>query len=203
MGRAERRERWEAAFNPTRLALTGVALSVLVLLQPGNTGRLVILVLAAVAAMVSGRKLSPLTTMIVMAGIIAANLLVPLGRVLLEWGPVTITELALHDGLRKALTFEALMFISKACLGPNLRLPGRFGSFFADALRWYDKILEQKKTVRLATFLADIDAILVSIHYTGIDATTETDSRHLSGARLSDVVLALAVIVAMIPVLVR
>ncbi len=203
MGRAERRERWEAAFNPTRLALTGVALSVLVLFQPSSTGRLVILVLAAVAAVVSGRKLSPFTTLIVMAGIIAANLLVPLGKKLFEIGPLVITETALQDGIEKALTFEALMFISKACLGPNLRLPGRFGSFFADALHWYDRILEQKKTVRLATFLADIDAILVSIHYTGNDAATETTSRQFSGARWSDLVLVLTVILAMIPVLVR
>ncbi len=203
MTRAEQRERWEGAFNPTRLALTGVALSVLVLFQPDTSGRAVMLVLSAIAALASGRKLSILTTLVVMTGIIMANLLVPLGRKLFEIGPFVVTELALADGMRKAVTFEALMFISKACLGPNLHLPGRFGVFFADALRWYDRILEQKKTVRLATFLEDIDAILVSIHYTESDAATVSTPPRVSGARRTDIVLVAAIILAVIPLVVH
>ena len=118
MTRPERRERWESLFDPTRLALTGVALSAALLCQPHLAGRIAILLAAAAAAWLSGRKLSPLMTVMVIASIVGANLLVPLGKKLASLGPITITEIALLEGLEKAITFEALMFISKACLGP-------------------------------------------------------------------------------------
>ncbi|MDX9959843.1 MAG: hypothetical protein RBT68_15490, partial [Spirochaetia bacterium] len=86
MTRAERRTRWESSFSPNRLALAGAALSLSLLLQPSLTGRIILLVFAALAAMMSGRKLSPLLTVTVMAGIIGANLLVPMGRKLVELG---------------------------------------------------------------------------------------------------------------------
>lgn len=165
MGRAERRERWEASFSPNRLALAGAALSLSLLLQPSLNGRLLILVFAATAALASGRRLSPIMTITVMAGIIGANLLVPMGRKLAEIGPLIITELALQEGIEKAVTFEALIFISKACLGPGLRLPGPMGSLFAEAFRIYDHILEQRNQVRMKTFMIDIDGILNSVYY--------------------------------------
>ena len=180
MGRAERRERWEASFSPNKLALAGAALSLSLLLQPSLTGRLLILVFAATAALASGRRLSPLMTITVMAGIIGANLLVPMGRNLAEIGPLIITELALIEGIKKAVTFEALIFISKACLGPGLRLPGHMGSLFAEAFRIYDRILEQRSKVHMKTFMIDIDGILNSVYYGA--ATRDTAPNDISGA---------------------
>jgi hypothetical protein len=179
MDRAKRREWWEASFSPNRLALAGAALSLSLLLQPSLTGRLLILLFAVAAALASGRKLSPIMTVTVMAGIIGANLLVPMGRKLAEFGPLIITELALLEGVKKAVTFEALIFISKACLGPGLRLPGRLGSLFADAFRLYDRILEHRSHVRIKTFMIDIDGILNSVYYG--DATRDTEVSSTAG----------------------
>lgn len=201
MTRPERRERWEARFDPARLAMTGVALSALLLFQPSLWGRVAMLFGAAVAAWLSGRRLSPLTTAFVMAGIVGANLLVPVGRVVAAIGPFRVTETALLSGLGKAVTFEALMFISKACLGPGLRLPGRFGEFFAEALRGYDRILEHKASVKLAGFMKSVDEILVSV-YDGTDSRVEraeTDGRSLrSPLRRSDAALMAAIVAAVI-----
>ncbi|GAB1456073.1 MAG: hypothetical protein RBT62_04145 [Spirochaetia bacterium] len=205
MSRAKRRERWESAFDPTRLALTGVALSLALLFQPSLAGRAMMLVLAAIAAWVSGRKLSPVMTIVVMAGIVSANLLVPIGRKLLTIGPFSITENALLDGLQKAITFEALMFISKACLGPGLRLPGRFGAFFAEALRGYDRILERKTSVKAAKgFMKSVDEILVSVYDELAVGTESTDISHRyprSAFRRSDMVLAGVVLASVLAVL--
>lgn len=194
MLRAERRERWESSFDPARLALTGVALSMALLFQPNIAVRATLLAVAALAAWLSGRRLSPLTTVLVMAGIIGANLLVPIGRKIASIGPFAITDIALADGLRKAITFEALMFISKACLGSSLRLPGRFGEFFAEALRGYDRILEQKTTVTLNGFLTRIDNILVSVYddmNSGIQAIDVKKRILLTPLRRSDIALAI------------
>ena len=205
MGRAERRARWESTFDPTRLALTGVALSLALLFQPSLAGRAIMLVLAALAAWASGRKLSPLMTVMVMAGIVGANLLVPIGRKLVTIGPFSITENALLDGLQKAITFEALMFISKACLGPGLRLPGTFGAFFAEALRGYDRILERKTSVRAAKgFMKSIDDILISV-YDELDLRIDSidiSNQHPSPAlRRSDMALAGVILSAWVAIL--
>jgi len=186
--------------------MTGVALSAILLFQPSLAGRIAMLVVAAAASWLSGRRLSPLTTIVVLASIVGANLLVPLGRRLVTWGPLVVTEIALSEGLRKAVTFEALMFISKACLGPNLRLPGRFGAFFAEALRGYDRILEHKGSVHLATFMKDIDEILNSVYH---DQNTSDGNRGVasgapwSAARTSDGILAVAIVSALIPIVIH
>jgi len=202
--RPERRERWETAFDPARLALTGMVLSTALLFQPGVAVRLAMLAGAALAAWLSGRRLSPLTTLLVMAGIIGANLLVPVGRKLAAIGPLAITELALRDGIRKAVTFEALMFISKACLGSSLRFPGKFGAFFAEALRGYDRILEQKARVKLNGFLTLIDNILLSV-YDEIQANDRTADIRRTGPwtalRGSDLVLVAIMLAAVLPLL--
>jgi hypothetical protein len=153
------------------LALTGAFLSLVLLFQPSLEGRAAILAAAGAAAWLSGRKLSPLLTILVMAGIAGANLLVPLGRKLASWGPFVITEIALYEGLTKAVSFEALVFISKACLGPNLRLPGSFGAFFASALRTYERILAYKGKIRARSFVADIDAALVAVYTEKLDTS--------------------------------
>ncbi|HPM72164.1 MAG TPA: hypothetical protein PLE25_04285 [Spirochaetales bacterium] len=204
--RAERREHWEGAFDPTRLALTGVLLSIVLLFQPTLYGRVAMLAAAAAAAWASGRRLSPLMTVFVMAGIVAANLLVPMGRRLATFGPLVVTETALLTGVEKAVTFEALMFISKACLGPALRLPGRFGSFFADALRGYDRILEHKGSVKLDGFMRRIDEILISV-YDGFQSggdRVDTGYRGRPAAfRRGDPALAVIALAAVVSLLIR
>ncbi len=206
MTRPQRRERWESLFDPTRLALTGVALSAALLCQPQLAGRVAIMLAAATAAWLSGRKLSPLMTVMVLASIVGANLLVPLGKKLASFGPITITEIALMEGLEKAITFEALMFISKACLGPALRLPGKFGAFFADALRGYDRILERKGSVRMATFFKDIDEILLSVYDEHDDDTAPSIDEDRDGRRRfrrSDALLVLAIVASALPLVFR
>jgi len=145
-------------------------------------------------------------TVMVIASIVGANLLVPLGKKLASFGPITITEIALLEGLEKAITFEALMFISKACLGPALRLPGRFGAFFADALRGYDRILERKGSVRMATFFKDIDEILLSVYDEHDDDTVPSIDEDRDGRRRlrrSDAFLVLAIVASALPLVFR
>jgi len=191
MTRPERRERWEAAFTPEKLALAGATLSGVLLFQPGLAGRLVILVAAAGAAWLSGRRLSPLTTLMVTAGIVAANLLVPLGRKLAAFGPILITEQALMEGIEKAVTFEALVFISKASLVQGLRLPGRLGAMFGQALGVYNRILAYRGRIRPKSFMADIDAALVAVYAETNDTVSirVDESGHSGAARPGDRVL--------------
>jgi heptaprenyl diphosphate synthase len=115
------------------------------------------------AAWLSGKKVSPLATILVSAGIVLANLLVPVGRVAARLGPLRITETALLEGLGKALVFEGLIYISKASIVPGLRLPGRFGALVAKAFVYYDRIVEYKGGIRPATLIEDADRLMLKV----------------------------------------
>ena len=196
MSRQDRRQAWEARFDPGLLAITGVIVSACLLLQPLLSVRIVVLGAAGLTAWLSGRRVSFITAFLVMTGIVMANLVVPVGRKLFAVGPLVVTEIALLEGMRKAVTFEALMFISKACLGPGIRLPGRFGAFFADALRTYDRIMEKRGSIRLKTFFKNIDEVLLSVYHaeTGISADVKIRSASASGTAMLLVVMLLSAV---------
>ena len=164
MDRIARRERFCRAFDPYELAAAGLAIVAALLFQPSLGPRVLILLGAMAFTWLSGRKVPVLGTLLVLAGIVAANLLVPIGRVLVSWGPFRITEIALREGVEKAVTFEALIYVSKASIRSDLRLPGKPGALMASALRSYEGILETNFRIRPATFFADLDELLAGIY---------------------------------------
>jgi len=162
--RLARRERFVRVFSPYALAAAGLTVVVALLFQPRLGPRLAILVGAQLFTGLSGRKVPVLGTFLVILGIVAANLLVPVGRVMVSWGPIRITEIALLEGLEKAITFEALIYVSKACIRSDLRIPGKLGNTIGTALRSYERILETRVKIHRATFFSDLDSVLLSIY---------------------------------------
>jgi hypothetical protein len=162
-GRARRREKWESLFAPWALAAAGAAISIAYLFQHSLAIRAAMFLVFLGAAWLSGKRLSILATLLVSAGIVGANLLVPVGRVLASLGPFRITETALMDGLGKALVFEGLVHISKASILPGLRLPGRFGSLVASSFLYYDRIVEFKGTIKPATLISEADSLMLKM----------------------------------------
>ena len=161
--RTARRERYEAFFDPRFLASAGLATSLAFLFQPSLVVRAIMFALFFIAAVASGKRVSPLATLLVGLGIVAANLLVPVGKVLYHLGPMAVTQFALLDGLGKAVTFEGLIHISKASIPPTLRLPGRFGSIVASAFVYYDRIVEYRGNLRPSSLMTDVDALMLKV----------------------------------------
>ena len=195
-----RRERFTRDFNPYMLAAAGVASVLALLFQPRLLPRLAILVGAQVFTWASGRKVPLLATSLVILGIVAANLLVPIGRVLAVWGPFRITETALYEGIEKAITFEALIYISKATIRSDLRIPGRMGKTIGTALRSYERILETRVKLHRTTFFSDLDDVLLSIY--DMEAPMEADgtARVATGGKaVWNALLILLVLLAWLP----
>jgi hypothetical protein len=163
MARARRRELWLSAFSPGALALSGAAISAAYLFQRSLEVRAIMFLSSLIAAWLSGKKVSPIATIVVSAGIVAANLLVPVGKVLAVLGPLKVTQTALLDGIGKALVFEGLVYISKATILPGLKLPGRLGAVVASAFVYYDRIVEHAGEVRPATLIEDADALMLKV----------------------------------------
>ena len=75
----------------------------------------------------SGRRLRPLSYLVMSAGVIVSNLVVPVGRELVAVLGFPVTESALKSGVAKALTLVGMIAASQFSIRPDLRLPGRFG----------------------------------------------------------------------------
>jgi len=161
--RLARRQRYEAMFDPRVEALLGAAIAVLFLLERGIILKLLYLFLFILWTWLAGKRFSLVSTLIVTIGIVVANLLIPSGRVLFKLGPLVVTELALTEGFSKALTFEGLMYISKATIMPGLHFPGRFGGIIAQAFSYYDRVIEYRGKVRAKTAVRDIDVLLQKV----------------------------------------
>lgn len=160
VGRFARRQRYEAFFEPWISALLGFIVAVIFLLQQGIFIKAVYLALFIAWTWLAGKRFSLVSTVVVSAGIVVANLLIPSGRVLFRLGPLAITQFALTEGISKALTFEGLMYLSKASIMPGLHFPGRFGAIIAQAFQYYDRIIEYRGKVRAKTVVRDVDALM-------------------------------------------
>jgi hypothetical protein len=200
-GRTLRRERWESLFSPATLAAAGAAISLAYFFQRSLEVRAVMFLFFVGAAWLSGKKLSLVATIVVSAGIVAANLLLRVGKVIAVLGPLKITETALLDGLGKALVFEGLMYISKASILPGLRLPGRFGSLVATAFVYYDRIVEYKGSIKPATLIADADRLMLKIWDEPLSETARKACRSHGPAAV--VALVAAVLAAYVPLIIR
>ena len=166
MDRLARTERARRVFDPYALAGTGLAVVAALLFQPRLVPRVAILLGAMAFSWATGRKVPILGTALVILGIVGANLLIPVGKVLAAWGPIRLTETALLEGIEKAITFEALIYVSKATIRSDLRMPGRAGGTMSAALRSYERILESRVRLRRASFISDLDEVLLSIYDT-------------------------------------
>jgi len=161
--RAARKQRFEAWFSPWAAALAGAVIAIAFLFENNLALKLGMFFLLAVAAHFAGKRLSFVTTIVISAGIILTNLLIPSGKVLAHLGPLAITQFALTEGIMKALTFEGLMLLSKASIMPGLKLPGKLGGIVALAFVYYDHIIEYKGRIRAASLSADADAMMSAV----------------------------------------
>ena len=157
--RRARREKWEAAIPPGTSAIVGAAASLAFLLPVPLAVRAALFALFAAAAWLAGKRVSWIAALLTSAGIVAANLLVPVGKVVASLGPLKVTEAALLDGIDKALVFEGLIFASKAFIRPGLRLRGRLGSTLASAFETFDLIVEHRGRLRPSTLIEDADEL--------------------------------------------
>ena len=196
-GRSGRRERWEASFSPWSLAATGAVVAMAFLFQRSLAVRAAMFLCFLFAALASGKKVSLVATIIVSAGIVAANLFLPVGRVLARVGTLRITQTALVEGLNKALVFEGLLYISKASILPGLRLPGRFGALAAAAFVYYDRIVEYKGSIHPATLIEDVDHLMLMLWNEGTAKSGTEASASTRGAAAAALIA--AVILAYLP----
>ena len=176
-GRERGPGRWSSFFNADELFIAGMIMALLFLFSPSLTGRVLQFAFFVLLAIVSGRKKNMLVTVLVMAGIVIFNLLVPHGRVLVSFGPLRITQENLFAGLERAVTLTGLVMLSAACIKSDLRLPGRIGSLLGESLRMLELLRRQKITTASGNIFQRIDKILLETEAAACETQPDTSCK--------------------------
>jgi heptaprenyl diphosphate synthase len=148
----------------------GLLLTALFLVNPSTPLRACQGILFCVYAHLAGKRNNYAATLIMVLGIVGVNLLVPYGRILLAFGPLRISEGALIGGLRKAISLEALIMLSRAMIKPGLRLPGSLGALLAETFRLLEGIRQRRGAIRPGRIIQGIDEVLMELGQADLDS---------------------------------
>jgi heptaprenyl diphosphate synthase len=162
-GTARRGKRYRELFSSRDLCIAGLFLMAAFLLNPSTPVRCLQFLLFWFFAFLGGKKNNPLFTGLVILGIVFFNLLIPYGKVLAEIGPFRLTQGSLLSGIRKAVTLEGLIMLSRVAVRPDLRLPGFFGALLGESFRIFEKITRRRGLVTRKNFMEGLDRLLVSL----------------------------------------
>jgi heptaprenyl diphosphate synthase len=145
------------------LFAAGLLMMPSILFNPSTEIRVFQFLFFTFLVLLSGKKPNALITLAVITGIIAFNLILPYGKVLFTIGRFEITEGALRAGIHRAVTFEALIMLSKASIREDLKLPGAFGELLGESLRLFAVMSSGKYRLTGIHFFSRLDKMLVDL----------------------------------------
>ncbi|MDR2494336.1 MAG: hypothetical protein LBD24_03835 [Spirochaetaceae bacterium] len=148
-------------FRSRDLFIAGLLMTVAFLVNPSVLFRTVQFLLFVLYALLMGKKINPLVTLLVMLSVVVCNLLAPYGKIIVEIGIFRITQGSLLGGIRKAITLEGLIMLSKATVRSDLRLPGAFGSLLGEALWVFQRIMDRKEGICGKDLIHEIDRLML------------------------------------------
>jgi hypothetical protein len=114
--------------------------------------------------LLSGRRVRVVQYLVVAAGIVIFNLVIPTGRVMVTAIGLPVTEGALKAGLYKATAMVGLIALSQFSIRSNLRLPGRLGGLIGTSLVYFERIMGEKRAIDRKDIVGSIDAVLLAVH---------------------------------------
>ncbi|MDR1867236.1 MAG: Gx transporter family protein [Treponema sp.] len=138
-----------------------------------DISRVIQCILFMLYVLLTGKKINIVMTVIVIGTIIGFNLLVPFGKVLIAFGTLKITEGALWAGIRRAVTLEGLIMLSKASIRHDLQFPGTFGMLISESFRLFALIPEQKNTLNPKYIIRDLDSLLLTLSASPVDTVKQ------------------------------
>jgi hypothetical protein len=133
------------------------------LLQQDLVVRAGLIALFLVLNVIAGRRVRILQSILVAAGIVAFNLVIPTGRILAAPLGLPITEGALRSGLMKATAMTGLIFLSRFSIRASLQLPGRIGGLIGRSLFYFEAIMSRRSRIERKDIIGSVDALLLSV----------------------------------------
>ncbi|MBT3272183.1 MAG: hypothetical protein HN368_03435 [Spirochaetales bacterium] len=154
------------------LPACGLLTLVAVALQPEMYVRCAQMIFFMMLAGTSGKRIRILPPLLLMAGVVLANLLVPNGRVLLIIGRMKITGGALENGISKGSLLIGLIYVSRISIGRGVALPGVFGGLLFRSFSYFEALTEGfrnssgragRERLRIKGLLNHLDTLLLEL----------------------------------------
>jgi len=156
-------EIYENLFSSRALFITGLVIMPALLFNPNTESRVIQFLFFCLLVWLSGKKVNPVFTILIIFFITAFNLIIPYGRVLFSVGAFKITSGALKAGIHRAVTLEALIMLSKVSVRQDLRIPGAFGELLGESLRIFSLLMDRKYRITRKNIFADIDGLMLEL----------------------------------------
>jgi hypothetical protein len=179
--------------SPRMVFACGALLMATFLFQTNVVARLLEMALFFLLSALSGRRIRVVQNLLVFASIVAFNLFVPTGKVLLTVLGLSITEGALRSGLLKAAAMVGLIALSLFTLQMPLTLPGRLGGLLGRSLFYFQRIMSERARIDRKNIIGSIDALLLDVQGARDDGGTERAAGRTT-ARGAVLLAALAVV---------
>jgi len=192
----KRREFYENFFGAKALFFAGLAIIPSLVFNPSTGLRVIQFLFFCLLVWLSGKKINPLFTILIIVFITAFNLIIPYGRVLFSIGAFKITSGALKAGIHRAVTLEALVMLSKVSVRQDLKIPGAFGEILGESLRFFSVLMSRKFHLTGKNFIVEIDALMLELSGEEIPQTAVREARTKPAGY---VVLAVVVVLSWLP----
>ena len=179
--RQQRQERWNRLFRSEDLFIAGLFIMLIFLFTSSLIFKTLQFLFFWFLLWLSGKKNRPHITLLLMAGIVFCNLLVPYGKVLAGFGPLKISQGALLTGLRRALTLEGLVMLSGAFVRTGLRLPGVPGALLGESFRLFALLQERRTAISRNHFIKGIDELMLELDQDTADEALEGNTGSPAG----------------------
>jgi hypothetical protein len=166
-----------AVASPGMLFSVGALLIPAFLLQRDLAIRAAQILLFISLNALSGRRVRILQFIVVSAGIVGFNLVIPTGKVLFTVLGFALTEGALKSGLAKATAMSGLIALSQFSIRADLRLPGSIGGLLGGSLFYFERIMAGRKRIDRRDIIGSLDSLLLEIHGSGRGAVAARQQR--------------------------
>jgi heptaprenyl diphosphate synthase len=160
-----------SGFNSELLFVAGLLMALIFIFNRSMEIRAAQFVFFCLLAFLSGKKINLFATVIFMSSIVFFHLLAPFGKVLASLGPLRITQGGLYAGIDKALTIAGLVFLSRACVKSDLRLPGIIGSLLGESLYMLELLRERRRMITRKHIISGLDQLMLEMETINLDDT--------------------------------
>jgi hypothetical protein len=117
----------------------------------------------AVASVPTGKRRLVIGSVVFMITTVTVNLFSPAGRVILQIGPVRITQGALRLGISKATTVASLLFLSRSFVRSSVRFPGVLGRYIAQTFAYLGRLTARRERITRRNVVRRLDELFGSI----------------------------------------
>lgn len=149
--------------NPTHVFVVGLIVIPSLVFQSNLLLKWLQVSLFVCLSAAAGKRVRILPNVIMVGGIVAANLLTPVGRVLWSLGGWRITLGALENGLHRAALLIGMIYISRFSIRRGFSLPGRVGGLLSLVFFYLERILQGERLSR-GNLIEKVDERIIAVH---------------------------------------